>query len=72
MTPRVRQYAVEAEQAHKAPAGSVFTRSRVAPVARARQAVMRRLHADGFSATQIGRWLNRDHTTVLHALRVTG
>jgi chromosomal replication initiation ATPase DnaA len=36
---------------------------------RARQAVMRRLRDDGFAMAQIGRWMNRDHTTVLHAVR---
>jgi chromosomal replication initiation ATPase DnaA len=30
---------------------------------------MRRLHRDGFSMNQIGRWMQRDHTTVLHHLR---
>jgi chromosomal replication initiation ATPase DnaA len=30
---------------------------------------MRRLRAENFTLLQIGRWLGRDHTTVLHHLR---
>ena len=37
--------------------------------AAARQTVMRRLRADGFSLAQIGRMVGRHHTTVLHATR---
>lgn len=39
------------------------------PVVLARREVMRRLHACGrYSAAQIGRFLNHDHTTVLYAI----
>jgi chromosomal replication initiation ATPase DnaA len=35
----------------------------------ARQAVMFALHAAGFSSTQIGKALGREHTTVLHGIK---
>jgi chromosomal replication initiation ATPase DnaA len=35
----------------------------------ARTDVMRRLHDNGFSTSQIGRWLQRDHSTVIYHLR---
>lgn len=35
----------------------------------ARQAVMAELHRRGFSYSQIGRAMKRDHTTVIHGVR---
>lgn len=44
--------------------------SRKAPLVRARQSVMAYLKDDlGYSYPVIGRYLNRDHTTVLHGVR---
>lgn len=40
-----------------------------APLSRARQWVMAELRAAGWSLPRIGRFLGRDHTTVLHGLR---
>lgn len=42
---------------------------RIAEVAQPRQALMHRAHAAGRGLSQIGRWLRRDHTTVLHGIR---
>jgi chromosomal replication initiation ATPase DnaA len=36
---------------------------------RARYAAIRELYLRGYSTPQIGRWLNRHHTTVIYALR---
>lgn len=48
------------------------SRSRTKHVARARQLAMRRLYDEGpeWSMPRVGRVFDRDHTTVLHALRV--
>lgn len=69
MTPRVRIYAEQEAARHGADVAAVLGRDRGRKSARARQAVMRRLAADGFTFTQIGRWMQRDHSTVFHAVR---
>lgn len=63
-TPRVRQYVRDAADAYGVHASEVWGRSRKVPVARARRAVVRRLRDDGFSQSQIGRWLHRHPSTV--------
>ncbi|MBW3095656.1 helix-turn-helix domain-containing protein [Pseudohoeflea coraliihabitans] len=52
----------------------IVGRSRYKPLTRARQAAMAEvyLHRPDMSLPQIGRFFNRDHTTVLHALKVMG
>lgn len=47
----------------------VMGNSRARPIARARQAIMHSLHLNGLSASEIGRILDRDHTTVIHGIR---
>lgn len=42
------------------------------PIVLARWRVMARAYEQGYSSTQIGRFFNRDHTSVLHALRKMG
>lgn len=69
MTPRVRRYVRLSAAVYGTTAKKVRGDCRDALNVRARHAVMRRLHEDGFSFAQIGRWMNRDHTTVLHAVR---
>jgi chromosomal replication initiation ATPase DnaA len=77
MTPRVRQYAAEeAMRAGVLPAdvlrkrvGHAKGQAQPHPAKAARQAVMRRLRADGFTLTQIGRWFGVDHTTVIYWTR---
>ena len=51
----------------------VMGRSRERSVANVRHAIMHRLHNYGLSACEIGRIMDRDHTTVLHGIqRVSG
>ena len=47
-------------------------RSRLPDIVHARWAIMVDLHRVGFSSVNIGRMLNRDHSTVLHALTRCG
>lgn len=47
----------------------ILGRSRQALISEARQVVMYRAHKAGFSTEQIGRALNRHHTTVMHGIR---
>lgn len=72
LPPRVDFYALVAGVRNNVPRAEIFSRSRRVPVARARKEVMCRLRADGFSTSQIGRWLDRDHSTVIHATRGQG
>lgn len=44
--------------------------SRIQPIAQARQEAMLLMVEAGFTTTQIGRFLRRDHTTVIHGARV--
>ena len=44
-------------------------RTRVREVAWPRQEFMLAAHRQGYSLGQIGRFLNRDHTTILHGIR---
>jgi chromosomal replication initiation ATPase DnaA len=70
MTPRVRQYIAEIAFWHGLPAAAIIAPSRArGAVMDARTDVMRRLHDNGFSTSQIGRWLQRDHSTVIYHLR---
>lgn len=68
MTPRVRLYACIAAANHKTTIKCVMGESRSRPDVYARREVMRRLRDDGFSYSQIGRWLDRDHSTVMFGL----
>jgi len=69
LTPRVRRYASDIAFWHGVSERDIFSRTRAQPFAIARADLMRRLRRDGFSYTQIGRWLQRDHTTVIHHTR---
>jgi len=44
----------------------ILSRSRRPHIAAARADVMRRLRSRGFTTNQIGRWLERDHSTVVY------
>lgn len=69
MTPRVLRYATEAAIAHDTTLRDVMSRSqRRAPVA-ARREAWSRLRTDGFHTTQIGRWFDRKHSTVVIGLQ---
>lgn len=65
-TPRVLQYAEEIAFWHGVEPAAVLGPSRDRRNSRARGDVMRRLRSEGFTSVQIGRWLNRDHSTVLY------
>lgn len=47
----------------------IYSTSRKAHVARARQIVMYEARKRGLSLAQIGHAMNRDHTTVMHGVR---
>jgi len=65
---RVREYAREEAIRMGVKPSDIFSPCREWQVVSARWAVMRRLRADGFSLPQIGAWMGRHHTTVLHAV----
>lgn len=65
-TPRVRQYVDEIGFWHGIPASAILSRAQGHHVSHARADVMRRLRKEGFSVVQIGRWLDRDHSTVTY------
>jgi len=69
MTERVRQYVDIAAADHGVTSAQIMSRESTAPVCKARWGVMRALRDDGFTLAQIGRWLGRDHTTIMHGLR---
>lgn len=73
MTPRVREYAAQ-EAARAGVCADLVLRSfpgngQGHPAKAARRAVLRRLRADGFTTTQIGRWFGIDHSTVIYWTR---
>lgn len=69
MTDRLIIYATESAYWHNVTVREIMGRGRSHSVVAARKAVMRQLRADGFSTSQIGRWMGRDHSTVVHATR---
>lgn len=69
-TGRVRLYACIAAANHGTTLNRVLSESRSRAEVYARREVMHRLHAEGASYSQIGRWLNRDHSTVMVGLGV--
>jgi hypothetical protein len=68
-TTRVQQYAAEAAQRHGVAADAVLGRDKHAAPCAARRDVMCRLRADGFTTSQIGRWMQRDRSTVSEMTR---
>lgn len=66
MSPRVRTYAEQAASSHGVSVCAVLGRDRTKLASKARGDVMFRLAKDGISPSQIGRWLKRDHSTVLY------
>lgn len=66
----VKRYASEVAFWHQVSPTDVLGDRRGTPaVCGARADVMRRLRRDGYSLPQIGRWMHRDHSTVLHHTR---
>lgn len=50
----------------------IMSRLRTPRVARARQVAMGGMWGAGFSYSEIGRFFGRDHTTVMHAVKLVG
>lgn len=48
----------------------IMGRRRTPKIARARQTAMVALHQAGYSLCEVGRFFDRDHGTVIHALKV--
>lgn len=71
-TQRVREYCREEAMRFGTRASHILSPSRRWTDVAARRAVMRRLVADGFSTLQIGAWMGRDHSTVVHHTKGTG
>jgi len=66
----VQQYATEVAFWHGVSPRDILATNRGTPaVCGARADVMRRLRSRGYSLPQIGRWMRRDHSTVLHHVR---
>ncbi len=65
---RLRFYADLAAARHQCSRHDVLGRSRKPVHVSARREVMVRLHAAGWNLSTIGRWMDRHHTTVSHAL----
>lgn len=51
------------------PVRAILGHGKTAQIVAARWKAMQAAHRDGYSATAIGRRFNRDHTSVLNALR---
>lgn len=65
----VEQIVAEVAAATGLTAKAIYSTSRRANVARARQIAMYEARQHGLSLAQIGHAMNRDHTTVLHGIR---
>jgi chromosomal replication initiation ATPase DnaA len=69
VTPRIRRYLAEAAEIFDVAPDTIVGRSREPAAVAARTAIYQALRQDGFSLTQIARWFDRHHTSILHALR---
>jgi chromosomal replication initiation ATPase DnaA len=66
----MRELLAEVAQAHGLSVAELKGRNRTRPVAVARQLFIARAYATGrYSLPQIGRFLKRHHTTILHGVR---
>jgi chromosomal replication initiation ATPase DnaA len=66
----VKPYVNAVAEATGIPAGAFYGRGKKKKIAEARQLVMYLANRGGVSLSAIGRALNRDHTTVMHGVRV--
>lgn len=64
----IRLIAEYVAREHGVAIADILSDSRIRRVTRARQEVMRRAVEAGFSLGRVGRFLGRDHTTVLHGV----
>jgi chromosomal replication initiation ATPase DnaA len=60
---------IQAEITASGYGGRILDAERTYVVALARAEIMRRLHRDGYSLAEIGRKLNRHHSTVLYWIK---
>jgi chromosomal replication initiation ATPase DnaA len=68
--PRVLSIVEEEATRHNVLAGDILDHRRMPAVVQARYSAVKRISALlGASSTQIGRWLNCDHSTVLKGLK---
>lgn len=65
----LRSIAEQVAVKHDLSLADLKSASRMKPLARARFEYFARAHEAGFSLPQIGRTMNRDHTTVLNGIR---
>jgi chromosomal replication initiator protein len=67
---RVRSVIIEVAEKHNVPPREIMGRTRERSVVLARHEAIYRVKAlnPTFSSTQIGRWFNRDYTTILYAI----
>jgi hypothetical protein len=73
-SPRAKRVLLEIAQKHGITCAEILGDRRIKAVVEARQEVMRELvdRLPDWSIARIGRFMRRDHTTVLHALKVSG
>lgn len=67
---RARELAGIIGSKHGIPTADILGRGRRADIASARRELYVALWRDGFSIADVGRILERDHTTILHGMRV--
>lgn len=67
--PRLARLTVRAATAHGFTLSALRSDSRKRSLFRCRQSIATQAREEGFSFPQIGRALNRDHSTVVHAVR---
>ena len=68
MTPQARAIIREVAATCAVTPGNIFTRCRTRAAVHARIEIAKRLRDRGYSTPQIGRVLNRDHTTIVYYL----
>jgi len=65
----MRGIAIRVAAKHNLPMPEIFSKNRRHFVSQVRQEVMWECRAKGYSLGQIGRFLGRDHTTIIHGIR---
>lgn len=65
----LRRLVAEAARLFNTTSADIMSHSRFQPHVRPRWAVAYALHRRGVPYAEIGRWLDRDHTTIIHCIR---
>jgi chromosomal replication initiation ATPase DnaA len=70
-SPRERhmEFVADISRQYKITTATLLGESRARHIVSARREVAEHLHDQGLSSVQIGRLLNRDHTSILHLLK---